>query len=45
MSEPSRASPPNVKPGIHKGAAFEPLCAPSAQDNVKFALADNQQAK
>jgi len=32
MSERSSASPPNVKPGIHKGAAPEPLYAPSAQD-------------
>ena len=29
LSEPLRASPPNTKPGIHKGAASEPLYAPS----------------
>jgi len=34
LSEVLRPSPPNVKPEIHKGAASEPLCAPSAQDNV-----------
>jgi len=36
MFEALRPSPTNVKPGIHKGAAIEPLYAPVPRRDIKF---------
>ena len=46
LSEDLSPSPTNdFQAGIHKGAASEPLCAPSAQDKKQFARSSADQSR